>query len=445
METISESCLKTIVSCPDCTYKKKVSLGRHKDLEEVKCPDCGYRFRYRLNCIFEGENYTGISPKAFSHPLDKKSIEALRNIPLFETCVRKMIQYGYEKFLRVNAMADDVKVSPRTCSYIHDMATIAARRIDIEIPDVYLNHDPHPNAYTFGIEYPMVTVTSGLIELMDENELFCVIAHEITHIKCHHVLYHMLARFLSSVAGSLGLIGSGLVPINLALFEWSRKSELTADRGALLISNNRQACVKMLMKLAGGSEDIAEMIDAKDFVTQAEQFQQMTRGLSLNKFYRVASTLTRTHPFPVLRAYELNKWADSEEYHNICSGNYDRFKAENDKKQRMGERKCPHCGHLNPDKITYCQRCAQILDRLSVQYDPTISTKTFRKVRRGFHNTLERISSRNKKELPRIAKKICPECNTIYGEEASFCIADGSALISIGDYRHYHYSENHDE
>ena len=104
-------------------------------------------------------------------------------------------------------------------------------------------------ASTFGIEYPMILIQSGLIDLLTDDELYAVIAHEITHIKCHHVLYHMLADFLVNASSLLGLVGGFIIPLNLALLEWSRKAELSADRGALIVTNNKDASIKLLMKL----------------------------------------------------------------------------------------------------------------------------------------------------------------------------------------------------
>ncbi len=428
---INKSFLKTRLTCPSCLHEEVVKMGEVEHNSTVECPECGESYTYNLNCFFDYKVYSEISPVAFAHPLDRRSILTLRTIPGFEFCMRKMIEYGYEKFLRVNAMADDVKVTSKTCSYIHDMVVMAAKIMDIEIPDVYINQNPIPNAWTIGVEFPLITINSGLIELLNEDELFCVIAHEVTHIKCHHVLYHMLAEFLKTIAGALGVVGNTLVPLNLALFEWSRKSELTADRGALIISNNKNACVKMLMKLAGGSHYVANMINHDEFIEQAKQFQEMTKGLSLSKFYRVASTLGRTHPFPVLRAYELAQWADSEDYFKIFNGEYPTKETADEGNGSGIVKKCPHCGYEVEEDIFYCIRCGQIIKRLEDQYGISPTGKAMRRLKDGVKTVFSGFNRRSREEEIEFKKNVCPVCKSeYYDESVKFCPNDGSPLIS---------------
>ena len=61
-------------------------------------------------------------------------------------------------------------------------------------------------------------------------------SHEMGHVMSGHALYHTIAAILSLVSlGALPLLaGIALLPIKLAFLEWSRKSELSADRAGLL-------------------------------------------------------------------------------------------------------------------------------------------------------------------------------------------------------------------
>ena len=108
----------TKISCPNCSFEKVFPISKYKNNSQLKCPqaDCKSKFIYKINCIFDSHQYSDISPDAFTHPLDQKAISALRKIPGLDFAIKKMSTYGYEKILRINAMADDVKVSPKTCS-----------------------------------------------------------------------------------------------------------------------------------------------------------------------------------------------------------------------------------------------------------------------------------------------------------------------------------------
>jgi len=99
----------------------------------------------------------------------------------------------------------------------------------------------------------------GLLELMDDDEVMAVTGHELGHIKCGHALYKMMARGLKPLVEMAGratlgigsVVGAG---VEAALLAWDRRSELSADRAALLTMQDPHPCIAMLMKLAGGTK-----------------------------------------------------------------------------------------------------------------------------------------------------------------------------------------------
>jgi hypothetical protein len=106
----------------------------------------------------------------------------------------------------------------------------------------------------------------------------------------------------------------------LALREWERKSELTADRAALLALQSEKENYELLMKIAGG-EDLASM-NLNDFLQQAWEYENQ-KGL-LDGLFKLLNTVDETHPFPVIRLQELKTWADAGSYRAILSGDYPR-------------------------------------------------------------------------------------------------------------------------
>ncbi len=419
--------LGTLISCPECSFQRTVPTSKYKKGVRLKCPECGTAIFVSLKLVFGKHSYRHIHPDAFTHPLDRMAIAALRKVPGLDLAIRKMMEYSYEKICRVEAMAKHVKVTPKTCGYIHDMAEQAANNLGIAVPDVYISQDPVPNAWTIGTEFPLISIQSGLIELTNEDELYAVIAHEMGHIKCHHVLYHMLASFLRNVASVFGAAGYVIAPLNLALLEWYRKSELSADRAALLVTRNEDAVIKLLMKLAGGSWHISEMIDHHEFVMQARQFEELTKGLSLNKFYRMAGNVLQDHPYAVLRAHEIHEWASSKEYDSVRSGNYV-------KKSERGpeiptERKCPQCGAILDEKATYCETCGQAAERLLDQYKGEGLEDLKAMANQGF-NYLKGLFDRDQKSSVSEQQRVCPSCGQVYtSPDSLFCTKDGSKLV----------------
>jgi Zn-dependent protease with chaperone function len=122
----------------------------------------------------------------------------------------------------------------------------------------------------------------------------------------------VLARNIANIVTLIGqatfglgnLLGQGLV---LALAEWQRKSELTADRAGLLAVQDLDTSMRAFMKLAGGAGRLFAEMDEKEFRRQIHAYEDADRS-TLNKAYKVLLTAWRSHPFPILRAKELDDW-----------------------------------------------------------------------------------------------------------------------------------------
>jgi hypothetical protein len=124
------------------------------------------------------------------------------------------------------------------------------------------------------------------------------------------------------------LAGIALLPIQLALLEWYRKSELSSDRAGLLASQDPIASMRMFMKLAGGGKLEEMNLDA--FMTQAKEYEE--GGDAVDVIYKVLNTLGMTHPFHTLRAAELQRWIATGEYDRILRGEYPRRGTEDEKR-----------------------------------------------------------------------------------------------------------------
>ena len=106
-----------------------------------------------------------------------------------------------------------------------------------------------------------------------------------------------------------------------ALSEWSRKSELSADRAGLLATQDPAVAFRVHMKLASGSGDLSEL-DQTSFFAQGQEY--LDAGDLRDSVLKLLLVERRTHPYAVVRAAELRRWVDSGEYTAILSGDYPR-------------------------------------------------------------------------------------------------------------------------
>ncbi|MFJ6380678.1 M48 family metallopeptidase [Kitasatospora sp. NPDC092039] len=270
------------------------------------------------------ERFPGISTRAWEHPADRSALVALRKLTGFDDILKKLAGLVSERAIRLMFLATAVKTSERQFPELHEMVRDAAYVLDLEkVPDLYVSQDPAVNAYCIGIDTPIIVVTSGLVELLDEEELRSVIGHEVGHAMSGHAVYRTMLMILTNIAARIAWVPLGnlaITAIITALKEWFRKAELSSDRAGLLAGQDLQASMRALMKLAGG-HNLAEMnVDA--FLEQAEEYEKA--GDLRDGVLKVLQLLPQTHPFAVVRVAQLKKWAESDDYRSIMAGAYPR-------------------------------------------------------------------------------------------------------------------------
>ena len=140
------------------------------------------------------KTFPGLDASRFQHPHDVAATEALAGIPGLDLVVSKVMEYGLERIYYLENTADNVRVTPRMFPRLHRYLGWGCRILDVEEPELYVTMDPNPNAFTYGHKSPFIVLTSGLIDLLGDEELSFVVGHELGHIKAGHVLYTVLAR-----------------------------------------------------------------------------------------------------------------------------------------------------------------------------------------------------------------------------------------------------------
>ncbi|MGD9482987.1 M48 family metallopeptidase [Streptomyces sp. TRM70308] len=268
--------------------------------------------------------FPGISSRAYEHPADRSALVALRKLTGFDTVFKALSGLLPERSLRLLFLSDSVRVSDQQFAHLNDMLRDACYILDLErVPPMYVTQNPQPGAMCIGLDEPIIVVTTGLVELLDAEEMRAVIGHEVGHALSGHAVYRTILLFLTSIAVKVAWIPLGNVAIMAlvsALREWFRKSELSADRAGLLVGQDLAASMRGLMKIAGGNHLHEMNVDA--FLAQAEEYE--AGGDLRDSVLKILNVLPRSHPFTTVRAAELKKWAASRDYQRLMDGHYPR-------------------------------------------------------------------------------------------------------------------------
>lgn len=282
--------------------------------------------------------FPGIAGVSWEHPADRAALQALRAIPGFDEIVRKIVGLlGGERGIRLLFQGNAVRCGPTQFARAHAMLVEVATTFDWhEVPELFVTQTPVFNAGAYGMDHPFIVLHSAALEILDENELRVLIAHEMGHIVSGHALYRTIAEILLTVsfAALPILAGIALLPVRLAVLEWSRKSELSADRAGLLGSQDVMVSQQLFMKMAGGSRGAlkAGEMNLEAFMSQANEYLQASDGLDI--VYKILNTLALTHPMNTIRAAELQQWVAAGDYERILRGEYVRRGPDRDRPLR---------------------------------------------------------------------------------------------------------------
>ena len=217
-----------------------------------------------------------------------------------------------------NARQVDAHTAPEFYELVEDLA----ERARLPMPKVYIVDSPHPNAFATGRnpENAAVAATSGLLEILNRDEVEGVMAHELAHVRNRDTL---IMTMTATIAGAISMLASygyffrggggrgglaALVAVFLAPFAAmivqmaiSRTREYGADRGGAEISGKPGALASALAKLANGASQIHNpVVDRNPATAQLYIVPALFGG---------ARSLFSTHPDTNVRIAELEKMA----------------------------------------------------------------------------------------------------------------------------------------
>lgn len=264
----------------------------------------------------------GISSRAWEHPADQGALVALRKLKGFDSLIKAMSGLISERTVRLMLLGSSVRVDERQFPVLHRLLHDVGATLDVEtLPELYVRAAPTFHAHAIGMDRPVIVVDSGLVHLLDEDEMRFVLGHELGHVISGHAVYQTLLQRLLAMTGVFAAVPGGALGVRgilAALMEWSRKAELSADRAGLLAAQNPAAATRVHMKLASGGG--LEHLDPTSFFAQASEYSE-TEDLrdSVLKVFLVEG---KSHPFAVVRAAELRRWTESGAYTEVLAGRY---------------------------------------------------------------------------------------------------------------------------
>lgn len=257
--------------------------------------------------------------KLYLHDSDKAAMAALKAIPGFSQVMKAFMKIWSEQQLRLINMSTNLHLSEKQMAKYYNMLPPICEKLGIDVPELFVELDVHPNAYTYGDTKPFIVITSGLFETLPDELIPTVLAHECGHIACHHTLYTTMGRAILSGASAFvsGLGNVALYPIQLAFAYWMRCSEFSADRAAIICDGSADKSTEVMMRFAGYDKDIMAEANVEAFMEQALEYKNLVNSNAWNKTLEFILFQNYDHPLNAIRAYEGKEWEQTERYKNI--------------------------------------------------------------------------------------------------------------------------------
>ena len=257
--------------------------------------------------------------KLYLHDSDKAAMAALKVIPGFSQVMKAFMKIWSEQQLRLINMSTNLRLNERQMAKYYNMLPPICEKLGIDVPELFVELDVHPNAYTYGDTKPFIVITSGLFETLPDELIPTVLAHECGHIACHHTLYTTMGRAILNGASAFvsGLGNIALYPIQLAFAYWMRCSEFSADRAAIICDGSAEKSTEVMMRFAGYDKDIMADANVEAFMEQALEYKNLVDNNAWNKTLEFILFQNYDHPLNAIRAYEGREWEKTELYKNI--------------------------------------------------------------------------------------------------------------------------------
>ncbi len=266
---------------------------------------------------------TGISPSAWQHPAEREAVRALGKVPGLDAIARRLIGALGARSLELTLQGDAVRVGPRQLPDLHGALQEVCEVLDVrEDIALFVTRRPSFSAGAYGLSRPFIILRSEELSLLGRAQWHARLGVEVGHATSGCGTYRTLLAVLDRAAeGRLpSLAELAVLPLKLALQDWSRAADLSADRAGLLAVQDIRAMVRLHLTLAAGhlGGELAELnVDA--YLRQAEEHQADSKDDSLLK---VLGALDVSQALLIQRTAELSRWAKGAEYHGIVAGAY---------------------------------------------------------------------------------------------------------------------------
>jgi len=261
---------------------------------------------------------TGLTADAFVSDADRWALDKVKKLPMLPQIIQKFYEYGFDRWFYCMNMAMSVRCGPNQYPTLYNILKESCEVLDMAEPELYVTSNPFPNAWTGGVERPYITLRNSAIDTLSDEQLYHLIGHELGHIKAGHVLYFSVASVLLPLLEMIGRRTLGLgdaagLPLVMAFYDGVGRTEFSARK-----AGNLDIFVDGNSRLTAVPNRRSHRKNRDAFMDQARAYQDAGALEQVGKiliFMLYGHQFT--HPMPVHRTQQLERWVLSGGYQNV--------------------------------------------------------------------------------------------------------------------------------
>ncbi len=208
---------------------------------------------------------------------------------------------------RTELLGTAVKVTDQQYPRVFEAAKRAGAALNVRVPVVFAAPSDSIKVKVLGTDdAPHLIVNLELAEKLEDYELVAAIGHELAHVQNGHILFATALHYLNNSAAFF--VRWVVQPAIMTLQAWSRRAEVTCDRGALLAVRDLDKTLAAMVKLELGL-DKGSAFNADEYL---KSLPDVKKGIG-----RYAE-LFRSHPYVPKRVQALRMFAESALYAQLC-------------------------------------------------------------------------------------------------------------------------------
>ena len=194
----------------------------------------------------------------YEHVFDRRALSALKNTAGLPKLIEFVNKNSIDRIIKVTHTGSYLLSNETQYPRIYRLFEEACEILDMPVkPKLYISQGYSINAYATCSSYPIITLYTGTIDKLTDEELSFIIGHELGHIKSEHLLYKDVADKMSIISriitdATFGFGGILSLSLEVALLYWSRMAEYSCDRAGLLVCQDFNAAASVIIKMAGG-------------------------------------------------------------------------------------------------------------------------------------------------------------------------------------------------